>query len=93
MTEADARALFEQLKAAGASGEAREQLTLSPRDIVEVIKLLVELRNGRGEVDDIDHLGNRRVRSVGELAENQFRAGLVRVERAVKDLRSERNRI
>ena len=85
MTEADARALFEQLKAAGASGEAREQLTLSPRDIVEVIKLLVELRNGRGEVDDIDHLGNRRVRSVGELAENQFRAGLVRVERAVKE--------
>jgi DNA-directed RNA polymerase subunit beta len=45
----------------------------------------VELRNGRGEVDDIDHLGNRRVRSVGELAENQFRAGLVRVERAVKE--------
>jgi DNA-directed RNA polymerase subunit beta len=77
--------LLEQLKAAGATGEAREQLTLSPRDIVEVIKLLVELRNGRGEVDDIDHLGNRRVRSVGELAENQFRAGLVRVERAVKE--------
>jgi DNA-directed RNA polymerase subunit beta len=46
-----------------------------------VIKILVELRNGRGEVDDIDHLGNRRVRCVGELAENQFRAGLVRVER------------
>ncbi len=45
----------------------------------------MELRNGRGEVDDIDHLGNRRVRSVGELAENQFRAGLVRVERAVKE--------
>lgn len=62
-----------------------EQLTLSPRDIVEVIKILVELRNGRGDIDDIDHLGNRRVRSVGELAENQFRAGLVRVERAVKE--------
>ena len=59
--------------------------TLSNEDIVAVIKLLVELRNGRGEVDDIDHLGNRRVRSVGELAENQFRAGLVRVERAVKE--------
>jgi DNA-directed RNA polymerase subunit beta len=58
---------------------------LSNEDIVAVIKLLVELRNGRGEVDDIDHLGNRRVRSVGELAENQFRAGLVRVERAVKE--------
>jgi DNA-directed RNA polymerase subunit beta len=69
----------------GVVGEVREQLTLSPRDIVEVIKLLVELRNGRGEIDDIDHLGNRRVRSVGELAENQFRAGLVRVERAVKE--------
>ena len=50
-----------------------------------VIGILVELRNGRGEFDDIDHLGNRRVRSVGELAENQFRAGLVRVERAVKE--------
>ncbi|MBK7676677.1 MAG: DNA-directed RNA polymerase subunit beta [Candidatus Accumulibacter sp.] len=80
-----ALALLEQLKALGVVGEVREQLTLSPRDIVEVIKLLVELRNGRGEIDDIDHLGNRRVRSVGELAENQFRAGLVRVERAVKE--------
>ncbi|MGA9163959.1 MAG: DNA-directed RNA polymerase subunit beta [Thiobacillus sp.] len=59
--------------------------TLSTEDIVAVIKILVELRNGRGEVDDIDHLGNRRVRSVGELAENQFRAGLVRVERAVRE--------
>jgi DNA-directed RNA polymerase subunit beta len=62
-----------------------ERSTLSPRDIAEVLRILVELRNGRGEVDDIDHLGNRRVRSVGELAENQFRAGLVRVERAVKE--------
>ena len=59
--------------------------TLSKEDIVAVIKILVELRNGKGEIDDIDHLGNRRVRSVGELAENQFRAGLVRVERAVKE--------
>ena len=59
--------------------------TLSNEDIIDVIRILVELRNGRGEVDDIDHLGNRRVRSVGELAENQFRAGLVRVERAVKE--------
>ena len=59
--------------------------TLSNDDIIAVIKILVELRNGRGEIDDIDHLGNRRVRSVGELAENQFRAGLVRVERAVKE--------
>jgi DNA-directed RNA polymerase subunit beta len=67
----------------------REELegaaTLSNQDILDVIRILVELRNGRGEVDDIDHLGNRRVRSVGELAENQFRAGLVRVERAVKE--------
>ncbi len=67
----------------------REELlgsgTLSNDDIISVIRILVELRNGRGEIDDIDHLGNRRVRSVGELAENQFRAGLVRVERAVKE--------
>jgi DNA-directed RNA polymerase subunit beta len=59
--------------------------TLSNEDIVAVIKIMVELRNGRGEIDDIDHLGNRRVRAVGELAENQFRAGLARVERAVKE--------
>ncbi|HEV7478186.1 MAG TPA: DNA-directed RNA polymerase subunit beta, partial [Burkholderiales bacterium] len=59
--------------------------TLQNDDILAVIGILVELRNGRGEIDDIDHLGNRRVRSVGELAENQFRAGLVRVERAVKE--------
>jgi DNA-directed RNA polymerase subunit beta len=54
-------------------------------DIVDVIKTLIEIRNGKGSVDDIDHLGNRRVRSVGEMAENQFRVGLVRVERAVKE--------
>jgi DNA-directed RNA polymerase subunit beta len=60
-------------------------MTLSTEDIVAVIRILVELRNGRGEIDDIDHLGNRRVRSVGELAENQFRSGLVRVERAVRE--------
>ncbi|MBL8481105.1 MAG: DNA-directed RNA polymerase subunit beta, partial [Rhodocyclaceae bacterium] len=59
--------------------------TLTVDDIVAVVGILVELRNGHGEIDDIDHLGNRRVRSVGELAENQFRAGLVRVERAVKE--------
>jgi DNA-directed RNA polymerase subunit beta len=59
--------------------------TLSNEDIIKVVGILAELRNGRGEIDDIDHLGNRRVRSVGELAENQFRAGLVRVERAVKE--------
>ena len=54
-------------------------------DILEVIKTLCEIRNGRGVTDDIDHLGNRRVRSVGEMAENVFRVGLVRVERAVKE--------
>jgi len=54
-------------------------------DIVDVIKTLVQIRNGKGNVDDIDHLGNRRIRSVGEMTENQFRVGLVRVERAVKE--------
>lgn len=61
------------------------QGTLTKDDIISVLKVLVDIRDGRGEVDDIDHLGNRRVRSVGEMAENQFRVGLVRVERAVKD--------
>jgi DNA-directed RNA polymerase subunit beta len=65
--------------------ELTGSVTLSNDDIVSVIKILVELRNGRGEIDDIDHLGNRRVRAVGELAENQFRTGLARVERAVKE--------
>ncbi|MEZ5661499.1 MAG: DNA-directed RNA polymerase subunit beta [Burkholderiaceae bacterium] len=60
-------------------------MTLANEDILAVIRILVELRNGRGEIDDIDHLGNRRVRCVGELAENQFRAGLARVERAVRE--------
>jgi DNA-directed RNA polymerase subunit beta len=59
--------------------------TLSNDDIIDVIKVLLDIRNGKGTVDDIDHLGNRRVRSVGEMAENQFRVGLVRVERAVKE--------
>ncbi len=65
--------------------EVHGPMTLATDDIISVIKILVELRNGRGEIDDIDHLGNRRVRSVGELAENQFRSGLVRVERAVRE--------
>ncbi len=59
--------------------------TLDKEDIVDVMRSLVGIRNGKGVVDDIDHLGNRRVRSVGEMAENQFRVGLVRVERAVKE--------
>ena len=58
---------------------------LSKEDIIAVMKKLIDIRNGKGEVDDIDHLGNRRIRSVGEMAENQFRVGLVRVERAVKE--------
>src|SRR6187431_899451 len=60
-------------------------MVLSNEDILDVVKILVELRNGRGEVDDIDHLGNRRVRCVGELAENQYRSGLARIEKAVKE--------
>ncbi|MEJ1965739.1 MAG: DNA-directed RNA polymerase subunit beta [Gammaproteobacteria bacterium] len=58
---------------------------LSREDIIDVLKVLIDIRNGNGGVDDIDHLGNRRVRSVGEMAENAFRVGLVRVERAVKE--------
>ncbi|VFP79038.1 DNA-directed RNA polymerase subunit beta [Buchnera aphidicola] len=59
--------------------------TLDKNDILEVIKKLINIRNGKGEIDDIDHLGNRRVRSVGEMVENQFRVGLIRVERAVRE--------
>ena len=58
---------------------------LSSQDIVSALGVLIDIRNGKGSIDDIDHLGNRRIRSVGEMAENQFRVGLVRVERAVKD--------
>ena len=58
---------------------------LNNDDIIDVLNILVDIRNGKGVCDDIDHLGNRRVRSVGEMAENQFRVGLVRVERAVKE--------
>lgn len=59
--------------------------TLTKDDIIDVIKVLIDIRNGIGQVDDIDHLGNRRVRSVGEMTENQFRIGLVRVERSIKE--------
>ncbi|MCB0393301.1 MAG: DNA-directed RNA polymerase subunit beta [Bdellovibrionales bacterium] len=59
--------------------------TLSKEDIMNVVKTLIELKNGRGQVDDIDHLGNRRIRSVGELLENQYRIGLVRMERAIRE--------
>ena len=62
-----------------------EKRTLMREDIVEVVRYIVNLKAGRGEVDDIDHLGNRRVRSVGELLENQFRLGLVRMERSIRE--------
>src|SRR5579883_2116377 len=59
--------------------------TLRKEDILAILKVLVELKDGRGEIDDIDHLGNRRVRSVGELMENQYRVGLLRMERAIRE--------
>jgi DNA-directed RNA polymerase subunit beta len=62
-----------------------EQGTLRREDILEVVRYLMELKNGNGQVDDIDHLGNRRIRAVGELVENQYRIGLVRMERAIKE--------
>ncbi len=62
-----------------------DMCVLSPQDILETVRHLIELKNGRGSVDDIDHLGNRRVRAVGELMENQYRIGLVRMERAIKE--------
>jgi DNA-directed RNA polymerase subunit beta len=65
--------------------EITGSFVLSREDVLDVLKVLIDIRNGNGTVDDIDHLGNRRVRSVGEMAENAFRVGLVRVERAVKE--------
>ncbi|GIT14531.1 MAG: hypothetical protein CM1200mP36_02870 [Gammaproteobacteria bacterium] len=65
--------------------ESEGDSILSKEDILDVLSTLIDIRNGKGNVDDIDHLGNRRVRSVGEMAENAFRIGLVRVERAVKE--------
>ena len=65
--------------------ESTGPMVLTNEDILAVVKILVDLRNGNGEVDDIDHLGNRRVRCVGELAENQYRSGLARIEKAVKE--------
>src|SRR6266705_1340537 len=62
-----------------------EKRTLTAEDIIEVVRYLVNLKAGKGDVDDIDHLGNRRFRSVGELLENQFRLGLVRMERTIKE--------
>ena len=67
------------------------QRVLRKDDVLRIVKRLVELRDGKGEVDDIDHLGNRRVRSVGELMENQYRMGLVRMERAIRERMSSEN--
>jgi DNA-directed RNA polymerase subunit beta len=64
---------------------ALEHTTLTKEDILQVVRYLIDLRNGKGTIDDIDHLGNRRVRAVGELLENQYRVGLVRMERAIKE--------
>ncbi len=80
--------LYDSVYLASRSDEPAQQLVAEHgegSDIVDVLKVLIDIRNGKGTVDDIDHLGNRRIRSVGEMAENQFRVGLVRVERAVKE--------
>ena len=65
--------------------ETLDHCVLTKKDILETVRYLIELKNGRGSIDDIDHLGNRRVRAVGELMENQYRIGLVRMERAIKE--------
>ncbi|UCG78968.1 MAG: DNA-directed RNA polymerase subunit beta [Nitrospirota bacterium] len=64
---------------------SKDTRVLTDKDIIEIVRYILDLKTGKGEVDDIDHLGNRRVRSVGELLENQFRIGLVRMERAIKE--------
>src|SRR5438477_9940103 len=65
--------------------EPLDNCVLTKRDILETVRYLIDLKNGKGSIDDIDHLGNRRVRAVGELMENQYRIGLVRMERAIKE--------
>jgi DNA-directed RNA polymerase subunit beta len=65
--------------------ETLDNTVLTKRDILETVRYLIDLKNGKGQIDDIDHLGNRRVRAVGELMENQYRIGLVRMERAIKE--------
>src|SRR5882672_9845057 len=80
--------LYDHKYAAGRTDELSKRLIAKygdTSDIIDVLRVLIDIRNGNGSVDDIDHLGNRRVRSVGEMAENAFRVGLVRVERAVKE--------
>src|SRR6185369_11508098 len=65
--------------------EALDNPVLTKKDVLEAVRVLIDLKNGKGNIDDIDHLGNRRVRAVGELLENQYRIGLVRMERAIKE--------
>src|SRR5436190_9555503 len=65
--------------------EPLEQAVVTKKDVLEVVRYLIDLKNGKGQIDDIDHLGNRRVRAVGELLENQYRIGLMRMERAIKE--------
>src|SRR6202140_3520450 len=80
--------LYDHKYAAGRTDELSKRLVAQygqMSDIIDVLRVMIDIRNGNGQVDDIDHLGNRRVRSVGEMAENAFRVGLVRVERAVKE--------
>src|SRR5256884_454744 len=80
--------LYDLKYTSGRTDEASKRLVAQygqMSDIIDVLKVLIDIRNGNGQVDDIDHLGNRRVRSVGEMAENAFRVGLVRVERAVNE--------
>src|SRR5205085_2150575 len=80
--------LYDLKYTSGRTDEASKRLVAQygqMSDIIDVLRVLIDIRNGNGQVDDIDHLGNRRVRSVGEMAENAFRVGLVRVERAVKE--------
>src|SRR6266853_1058020 len=80
--------LYDHKYAGGRTDELSKRLVTQygqMSDILDVLRVLIDIRNGNGQVDDIDHLGNRRVRSVGEMAENAFRVGLVRVERAVKE--------
>ena len=85
--ELDAKtpAWFHRMLAHGNSLKTDDNILMSKEDILIALAILIELRNGRGIIDDIDHLGNRRIRGVGELVENQFRVGLSRIDKAVKD--------
>ncbi len=76
---------YNRMLAHGVSLKSDDNILMSKEDIIIALAILIELRNGRGVIDDIDHLGNRRIRGVGELVENQFRVGLSRIDKAVKD--------